>query len=147
MKIRHALIWLKRQSFAYPMTRVENRKVYTVHLQPLKEKRYKGQVFVLVNGLTASSASMCASFLKYKAQAKIVGEETGGGEAGNSGLGNIEVTLPQTGFRVQIPNFYLNYHVTQDLGRGIRPDIFFESKLASILRGSDDMLEKVFSEL
>lgn len=66
-----------------------------------KERKYKGRVFVLTNGLTFSAASNLASNLKEKSGAIIVGKETGGGYR-YCNSGNIVLQLPYSKFRITI---------------------------------------------
>lgn len=66
-----------------------------------REKKYKGRVFVLTNGLTFSAASNLASNLKEKSGAIIVGKETGGGYR-YCNSGNLVLQLPYSKFRITI---------------------------------------------
>ncbi len=66
-----------------------------------REPQFRGQLYVLVNGMTFSAASNLASNLKEKSGALIIGTETGGGyRFCNSG--NLMLELPYSKFRITI---------------------------------------------
>ena len=78
---------------------------------------------MITNGYSASSSSYLASLLKYKVKATVIGEESGGGAAGNNGLYYTTVHLPNSKIRVRIPYYWLNYQLIPDKGRGVMPDV------------------------
>ena len=97
----------------------------TVGVQhPYRDRYFRGKVVVLVDGGTFSAASNLAANLRAQRRITIVGEETGGGEAGCSG-GNIsDLELPQTHLVLQFPHFrMLTACPHPQLGRGVRPDV------------------------
>ncbi|MGI4875344.1 MAG: S41 family peptidase [Janthinobacterium lividum] len=98
-----------------------NRTVGVQH--PYRERYFRGQVVVVVDGGTFSAASNLAASLRAQRRITIVGEESGGGEAGCSG-GNIsELELPETHLVLYIPHFrMLSACRHPQLGRGVRPD-------------------------
>jgi C-terminal processing protease CtpA/Prc len=75
--------------------------------KPFNKKRFDGKVFVLTGGPTFSASSLFCNTVKGQENVTLVGEETGGGEHGNSGLMIPHVTLPNTGMRVRVPLFRL----------------------------------------
>jgi hypothetical protein len=92
--------------------------------QPYRGRYFRGRVVVLVDGGTFSAASNLTASLRAQRRITVVGEETGGGEAGCSG-GNIsELVLPQTHLVLQLPHFrMLTACPHPRLGRGVRPDV------------------------
>ncbi|MGI4867854.1 MAG: S41 family peptidase [Janthinobacterium lividum] len=91
---------------------------------PYRDRYFRGQVVVLVDGGTFSAASNLTASLRAQRRILVVGEETGGGEAGCSG-GNIsELELPETHLVLHIPHFQMLTACRHpQLGRGVRPDI------------------------
>jgi hypothetical protein len=90
-------------------------------------KKYKnhfnGDIYVLTNGGTFSMASYVASYLKYKKQAIIVGEETGGCEYGSRGMAQGTIKLPNSEVKVQLNVYQLTHLLNiEDKGRGVMPD-------------------------
>ncbi|MEO8821598.1 MAG: S41 family peptidase, partial [Ginsengibacter sp.] len=74
---------------------------------PKRRNHFNGNVYVLTNGLTFSASSIFCSALKGQQNIKLVGEETGGGWYGNSGIMIPDITLPNTKIRVRLPFFRL----------------------------------------
>lgn len=91
--------------------------------QPYRGRYFRGKVVLLVDGGTFSAASNLAASLRAQRRITIIGQETGGGEAGCSG-GNIsELKLPQTHLVLQLPHFkMLTACPHPQLGRGVQPD-------------------------
>ena len=74
----------------------------------------------------------------------LVGEETGGGWHGNSGIMIPDITLPNTKLRVRLPLFKIvQYkHVPKD-GRGIMPDIYIPPTLEGVQKNIDRKMQAV----
>ena len=144
-KLSQALIWLKynfQPGFRY--RREGDFRVQRWRVKPRKRHNFDGKTFVLTNGWSFSSASMCASFLKNKAGATVVGTESGGNESGNCGGGFPKLKLPNTGYRVRFPLFLLRYQVGRpDTGRGVMPDIATPYGIRDLLDGKDLEMEAV----
>ena len=90
---------------------------------PYQDRYFRGRVVVLVDGGTFSAASNLTASLRAQRRITVVGQETGGGEAGCSG-GNIsELELPETHLILHIPHFQmLTACPHPQPGRGVRPD-------------------------
>ncbi len=79
--------------------------------RPKRRNHYNGNIYVLTNGLTFSASSLFCNAIKSQHNIKLVGEETGGGWYGNSGIMIPEIKLPNTKLRVRLPFFRLvQYH-------------------------------------
>ncbi|MES2566379.1 MAG: S41 family peptidase [Bacteroidota bacterium] len=112
---------------------------------PKKKYTYRGQVYVLINGKSFSMSAVAASYLKYKAKAVVLGEETGGNIAGSNAVISGKILLPNTRIQVFIPMYHL-YHDVDVIneGRGIIPDYKTHYTEADILNGVDIDMIKVF---
>ncbi len=112
--------------------------------QPKTRHFFNGQVYVLTNGPTFSASTLFCNAVKGQSNVKLVGEETGGGWHGNSGIMIPDITLPITKLRVRLPLFRLVQfnHVPKD-GRGIPPDIFIPPTAEGVTKNIDRKMEIV----
>ena len=76
-------------------------------MSPKNKNHFAGNVYVLTNGLTFSASSLFCNAVKGQSNVTLVGEETGGGWYGNSGIMIPDITLPNTKLRVRLPMFKL----------------------------------------
>jgi C-terminal processing protease CtpA/Prc len=112
--------------------------------RPKRKNHFNGNVYILTNGLTFSASSIFCNDVKGQSNIKLVGEETGGGWYGNSGIMIPDITLPNTKIRVRLPFFRLvQYQHIPVKGTGVLPDIFVGPNWRDILTGVDTKLQKV----
>lgn len=105
-------------------------KKYRYSFKSKKNKNYNPEIFVLIDGQTASSASLTAAYLKLYSKAKFIGTETGGTFAGNNGRAFPEIILPNSNIKFKLPLFRINYFPgVPDNGRGVLPDHVIDNKL------------------
>ena len=111
---------------------------------PKRSKHFNGDVYVLTNGLTFSASSLFCNSVKGQKNIKLVGEETGGGWYGNSGIMIPDITLPNTKLRIRLPYFRIvQYHHISEKGSGVMPDIYISPVLKDVINGFDTKMEKV----
>ncbi|GAC1589434.1 MAG: hypothetical protein NVS3B19_09480 [Ginsengibacter sp.] len=111
---------------------------------PKKINHFNGNVYVLTNGFTFSASALFCNALKGQQNVKIIGENTGGGWYGNSGIFIPEIILPNTKLRVRLPLFRIvQYNHPPIKGTGILPDIRVDPTVKSIIENKDLKLEKV----
>ncbi len=109
-----------------------------------KKYRYRGNVYVLINGPTFSAASLVAGTLKGQDGITIVGEETGGGWHGNSGIIIPEVKLPYTRTRITVPLFrVVQFCHPPKTGSGVIPDLFIGTNYEALMNGVDYKMKVV----
>ena len=84
---------------------------------------FQGKVFLLINGNTFSAAADVAALAQAHRQGVLIGQESGGAAAGNTSNGELLLTLPHSGIRVNIPLFEVTNAVpgTALPGRGVIP--------------------------
>ena len=112
--------------------------------KPKRKNHFDGKVFVLTNGLTFSASSLFCNLVKGQQNIKLVGEETGGGWYGNSGIMIPHITLPHTKLRVRLPYFKLvQYQHVPFKGTGVIPDIPIGPSWRDVLNGVDTKVEVV----
>ncbi len=98
-------------------------KYYRYSFKTKNTTHYKPKVVVITDGLTVSSGSLVAAYLKYYYNAQIVGLESGGTYRGNNGRSFPEVVLPNSKIKVRLPLFYINYFPgVPDYGKGVEVD-------------------------
>lgn len=117
--------------------------------RPKKRNHFDGRVYILTNGLTFSAASMLCALVKGRENITLVGEETGGGWYGNSGIMIPNITLPHTKIRVRLPFFRLvqsEFNPSQK-GSGVVPDWYIGTNWRDILSGRDTKLEAVLQKI
>lgn len=92
--------------------------------RPYRHQRFRGQLVLLVDGGTFSAASNFAASLRAQRRVLILGQETGGTEAGLNGGVISRVELPNTHMVLQLPHFrLLTACAAPQVGRGVRPDL------------------------
>ncbi len=131
-KIGLVLNFIAGNLFSGRVPTFKDKKSY-INIKP-KPHIYTGKVYVLVNGLTASTASNVASFFKHKTDAVLLGEETGGGENNLNAYVYPKIRLPNSKIEVKIPQYRINLGLNDRIGSGVVPDI----KIDNILRYTSD---------
>jgi hypothetical protein len=113
-------------------------------LKPKTTNHFDGDVYVLINGLTFSASTLFCNTVKGQSNVTLVGEETGGGWHGNTGVMIPDITLPNSKLRVRLPLFRLvNYnHVPKD-GSGVIPDVYVPPTVENVRKEIDGKIAKV----
>ncbi len=115
----------------------------TIHIRKNKHLHYEGQLFILINGFTASTASNTASILKYKSKAKLIGQETGGGENDLNAYYYPIIRLPNSKIEFRIPLYHINLKVAENTGSGVKPHFPISYSIHDILSETDLEMDKV----
>lgn len=112
--------------------------------KPQKKDHFNGNVYVLTNGPTFSASTLFCNAVKGQSNVTIVGEETGGGWHGNSGIMIPDITLPVTHLRVRLPFFKIvQYNHVPKNGRGVWPDIYIPPTVEGVRQNVDRKMEIV----
>jgi hypothetical protein len=109
-------------------------------------KNFKGDLYILISGLTFSGGSEFAALAKNYTHAKFIGEETGGGYYGNSSGSFLSFTLPNSAVTGRIPlcKFVIEPKAdTIPFGRGVFPDYEVQPTIKEYLTGYDSEMEYV----
>ncbi|HLL97161.1 MAG TPA: S41 family peptidase [Spirosoma sp.] len=110
-----------------------------------KPKRFKGQVYMLMNGKSGSTTSEFLAVAHANQIGVFVGEESGGAyEGGNSGS-FINLELPHSKIDVTTPLVYYTNAVgkAHQTGRGTMPDHTVPTRPDAILKNTDTKLDFV----
>ncbi|GAB5415968.1 MAG: S41 family peptidase [Crocinitomicaceae bacterium] len=106
---------------------------------------YDGNVYVLINGGTFSSASTLARYLKEETDAILIGEETGSRYEAFAAGSKQYIHLPNSGIRVGIPRYLIEFgdgvkQTTSD--RGVLPNHTVIYTIDDVLQQRDLHLKK-----
>ncbi|NIR47352.1 hypothetical protein GWO43_02605 [candidate division KSB1 bacterium] len=120
--------------FAKPEERGELAPLY--ELQEPKPNRFEGNLYVLMNGGCLSTTGHFLSLVKYHELGTLVGEAAGGSFYCNDN--SIQLTLPNTGMRVNIPQTTFETAVRGfKKGAPLLPDYEVKPTLQDILNQFD----------
>lgn len=108
-----------------------------------KHNHFDGQLYVIINGFTASTGSMVASTLKYKSNAILIGEETATGENNLNGYYFPKIKLPYSKIKIQIPLYRIDMNFTEDMGYGLLPDVPVQYDVYDVIDNKDLEMERV----
>lgn len=103
-----------------------------------EEKRYLGQVYVLINRQSYSQSAVTAAQIQDYGFAELVGEETA--EFPNLYASIFSYRLPKTGITVDVSKGKIQRVNGMDTKRGVIPDIFIKDHL---LDEKDEILEEI----
>ena len=119
---------------------------FTYRYKPGKQV-YKGKLYVITDGLTASSSTMVAAWLRKHTSAVFAGKQTGGGYNGNNGGAFPTLTLPKSKIQLSFPAYRLILDPHSDNAAGIKPDIETHYTAIDIAQNRDLEMEKIFQAL
>ncbi len=108
-----------------------------------KDNVFTGKLYVLINGISFSSAADLVSDLKKTTDAVFIGEETGGAYEGPTGGDNIVIQLPNSKIMIRIsPNIHIGHmYQKHPIGRGVLPTHPTKYTIKDIVDGKDLEME------
>lgn len=138
-KMMMALSARKKADGRYHFGYLEHHK-----FNPKKSLHFNGNIYIIQGGFTFSAASMFVSHLKGQSNVTIIGEESGGGNYGNSSVHLPSIVLPNSHLQIVLPVYRIvNDGKRLKDGRGITPDIYVPPSSDAIRRGIDPKMQKV----
>ncbi|GAB3034319.1 S41 family peptidase [Spirosoma pulveris] len=110
-----------------------------------KPNRFRGQVYVLMNGESASTASEFLAVAHANKVGVFIGTESGGAYEGGNGGSFITLGLPKSGIQVTTPLVYYNNAVPEpkQKGRGTLPDYDVPVTINDLLMHTDSQFDFV----
>ncbi len=123
--------------------RIINKKDHYLGAKP-KKNNFKGNVYILIGGLTFSGGSEFAALAKIHTNAIFIGEETGGGFYGNTSGDFISFELPNSHIKGRVPmcKFVLETNKTKvPFGSGLLPDYTIKETFQDFIKRIDAPLE------
>lgn len=111
----------------------------------IKDLHFDGAIFCLVDNGSFSAASFSAAYLKYKANATIIGQETAGTESGCYAVNTPILELPSTRNFVRIPHYQFKHQLpVADLNKGVLPNITTITNAQTINSANDEELDLIW---
>lgn len=112
-------------------------------VEDISRNKFGGKVYCLTSGITFSAAANLSAMLRRDERAIFIGQETGGAYGTFCGGGFYTVTLPHSGFVLQIPFMRRSVaRVDAEQGRGIIPDYPIQRNVEHIKNAEDKALAK-----
>lgn len=111
--------------------------------KPHRKNHYDGQVFILMNGWSASASSVMSAYMKELGGAICIGQETGGGAWSLNGMQIPTFRLPEGKLALVVPQSHLDFRLGPDNGRGVMPQHPIYYTIEDILEARDLEMEKV----
>jgi hypothetical protein len=106
--------------------------------KPKNKFHFDGDIYLIQGGYSFSATTLFINSLKGQQNVTVVGEETGGGNYGNSAVHLPQVVLPNTRIRVVLPVYRLVMDASRVKdGRGIKPDVELKPSSVAIRQGVD----------
>jgi len=108
-----------------------------------------GPVFQLhLCGPSFSATSLLCNNLKGQKNILLVGEETGGGWHGNSGIMIPDIKLPNTKTSVRLPLYrVVQYKHVPKTGTGVLPDWYIGTSYEALIKGYDYKMSEVIKRI
>jgi hypothetical protein len=105
----------------------------------VKRNPYRGKVYIITNGMTASAGAEFACILRAHKKGIFIGEETGGDYNGVNGFDRTYVQLPNSGIGVLIAGWrsIMAWEQSKNIGHGVLPDYEVHPTLEDLLTGQD----------
>ncbi len=113
----------------------------------IKKNAFKGKLFILLNGMTASGAAEFATLVHYYKRGIFIGEESGGDYNGINGYDRTYLQLPNSKLGVLIAGYrsIMPWNESKFFGRGVPVDYEVHSNGTDLSSGRDAELEFVYN--
>src|SRR5205814_2748455 len=101
----------------------------------MKRNPYRGNIYVLINGMTASAGAEFASILRAHKKGIFIGEETGGDYNGVNGFDRTFLRLPNSKIGVSIAGWrsVMAWTPSRNIGHGVLPDYEVQPTLEDLI--------------
>ena len=105
--------------------------------------RFTGKLMVLTSKNNSSGSTAMLTYLQQEANTTLVGEMTGGNQAGGTAGIIAFLKLPNSGITVRVPLLRMrpNLDAAED-GKGVVPDVLVEPTVTDFLNKRDTVFEK-----
>jgi C-terminal processing protease CtpA/Prc len=114
------------------------------HFIANEKLKFRGKVYLLVNGNTFSAAGLFTKYFKEHHLGTVVGEECGSSPSFSFG-NTLLINLPNTGVQVYLPTAIVSNDVLhQYYNRGIMPDVDICRNVAAEAKNEDSVLKQVY---
>lgn len=140
-------LWLESRKGTYRSLLWQDGRLIESILPNRSPLYFKGQIYVLTDGKTYSTAALLAQYSVQYAKAISIGRETGSRLEGFAAGGHYSLTLPHSKINIEIPNAWVknNLKVPPTLvNRGLLPYYKVEPTLNDLLQDKDVVLQKAW---
>lgn len=105
---------------------------------------FKGQLYILMSGISFSSTSSLIANIKNTTTAVFIGEESGGMYEGPTGGMEIPIILPNSQIMVRMsPNIHwTSLYKQHPIGRGVMPDYTISYSIGDVVNDKDLEMQK-----
>lgn len=122
---------------------VTNKLYDELSIQEPADQPFTGQLFVLIDGGTFSTAADVSAILHNMDRGTFIGEETSGAYSGNTSGLNAQVELPNSEVSLKVHMYgFWNAVEVPEKGRGTLPHYSVENKVIDLIKGSDAQKSK-----
>jgi len=115
-----------------------------IYKTKVQKNNYKGRLFVITDGFTASASTMFTSWIKQYTDATFIGSQAGGGYNGNGGGSFPIIQLPNSKMKIQFPVYRLVLDKNSKMYQGIVPQIQPIKTIQDILQNNDVDIVTIF---
>ena len=113
------------------------------YFKPKTNHHFDGNVYILQGGYTYSASTLFTSAVKGQKNVTIIGEESGGGQYGNTATYLPIIILPNSKLRIVMPTYRMVMDANRKKdGKGVQPDIFCRATVEGIKKGIDLKMAK-----
>ncbi len=114
-------------------------------IQEPNDIHFTGEVYILMNGRSASTTAEFTSAMHINNLATFIGEESGGDYHGGNGGDFVNLKLPNSKIEINIPlvKYVMNSRESKYIGRGTLPDFKVRNNMQDYLDLRDAQLEFV----
>lgn len=140
-------LWLQPKQGTYRSLLYANGYLVESILPNRNPLYFKGQIYILTDGKTYSTAALLAQYAVQYAKAISIGTETGSRLEGFAAGGHKSITLPYSKIEIEIPNAWVKNTLltTPSLAnRGLLPYYKVEPTLEELLADKDVVLQKAW---
>ncbi len=112
------------------------------------DKKYKGNLYVLTNGMSYSASSIISASIQNDGKAIFVGEETGGDYNGTVAGQFIDYKLSESKLKLHVGLMTYRPNTSRELkGRGIIPDIPIKMSFEDLINKKDPQLDWILNDI
>ena len=117
--------------------------------QQISLNAFTGEVVLLINGRTFSTAADVAAIFKNSKRGTVMGSETSGGYEGNTSGRSTSIALKNSGMTITIPLWYYENEVEPQkfAHRGVLPDVTITPTVETLNSGKDAALNAAIALL
>lgn len=112
--------------------------------KPFKKNHFNGSIYIITGGSTFSASTLFTNALQGQDNVLVVGEETGGGNYGNTAIHIPDIVLPHSKIKVRIPLFRMVLNKEKEfVPRGIFPDVYIPPTAEFIKNNIDPKMQYI----